>query len=130
MPKTVAVAEVPAIVRTVAESKWARFATWTREHFLDEKRRDAQAIVFNVDDGVTEENWGKVLQSCRNAGKALGFRVRGRWLASEGLLYVQSDGPFVARGARAVASEKNGSTASTTSAANRSSAKTGSGARK
>lgn len=106
MPTSIAISEMPEFTRVVTKSKWADVAAYTRDHFENTKTRDSLAIGFGADDGVTEENWGAAAQAIRNAAKPLGFKVRLRWDAKQGILFAKSDGPYQVRGPRQTTNSK------------------------
>lgn len=132
MAKTLDVQAMPEVHRVVTVSRWALVAAQVRDFLADEKLRTAKILAFDASDlpdGLTwdEKSSASLMQAVRNSAKAEGVKVLLRNV--DGIVYVKEDGPFISRGPHA--KDGNGSGASTTSAANRSTTnKAGSGARK
>lgn len=94
MPKAIAVEEMPAFVRTRADSAHSANVLALRE-WLQSDASETQALVFDKNDGISKETLGGTTQALRNAAKVLKCRLRVRYTETKNLLYVSTDGEYI-----------------------------------
>lgn len=91
MPTVVSIEEVPAIVRARADSPHAANVAALREWL---RAGGEGALAYSAADGVDDKRFAATVQALRNAAKVDGYRLRVRWTASKGVLYVTNDGTY------------------------------------
>lgn len=83
MPKVVARAETPTILRVREDSPWETHKSFARDYLVNEAKRvadggemgEGNSLVFDTSDGVTAENYGALCQTLRLVGKDGGYKV-------------------------------------------------------
>lgn len=128
MPVTVKPEEVPTFSRETV-SKYADIFKYQTDLLADPKRATKEAVAYNAEDGVTQENWGQIASGLRAVAKALGVKLAIVYKAGEvhkseepdpedpkkkvtverypdNLLYVKHNGAYVALTDEQVAARK------------------------
>lgn len=74
-PVAVKPEDVPVFIRSGTVTEFADIFNYTTAWLTDPKRATKEAQQFTAEDGVTNENWGRIATGLRRVAKDLGVRL-------------------------------------------------------